>query len=89
MKTDLDLLIEFHSWFFPASLGDSIKGDLLFLEWKRQWLPRMTTNTKNLSDAEYASTLTKLKQEAPAYLHYLRSTSFPSLPAEMKPFPEN
>jgi hypothetical protein len=89
MKTDVDLLTEFHSWFFPAAVGDAIKGSLIFHEWKKQWLPKMNGKPQMLTDTEFAAKLEVLKNEAPGYLHYLRSTSFPELPPELHPFPKN
>lgn len=90
MKTDLDLITEFHRWLFCDAIGEPVKGNLWFSEWKRQCLPMMQGKPpKTMSDKDYETTLERLKSEAPAYLHHLQTTSFPELPSSLKPFPKN
>lgn len=91
MKTDVDLLTEFFRWLFCEALDvDPAKGSLIFSEWKRQWLPLMQQKAaKAMGDAEYKATLEKMKSEAPAFLHHLRTSNFPDLPPDLKPFPKS
>lgn len=89
MKNENDLLIDFHEWLFVEALGNPAKGRLIFNEWKKAWIPKLKQPAAALSEDAYNDQLGMMKEEAPGYLHFLRSNGFPDLPPDLQPFPKN
>lgn len=89
MKSDDDLMREFMKWLFDHMRGPSAKAKLIKSQFDRFWSSRAKKPPTPMSDMDYAMKLEQLKVEAPGFLHFLESHSFPELPSNLQPFPKN
>ena len=89
MKTDDDLMREFMKWLFDHMGGPPAKAELIKVQFDRFWSSMTKKPPTPISDAEYAQKLEQMKKEAPGFLHFLESNTFPELPPHLQPFPKN
>lgn len=80
-------MTEFFDWLWTSIGGDTPKTLLLNQQFKQICKSMRKKTPKPLTDEEYDKTLKQMKTEAPAFLHYLRTTHLPDLPEHLKPFP--
>jgi hypothetical protein len=73
---EADLLEEFLRHLFAAQGMSAGEVELKIVEFRKRFQP---TPGKELSVEDYSHKLAEMKEQAPAYLHYLMTNDFPKL----------